>query len=214
MGTPGYASPEQLSKDSYSFPADIFSLGIVFAEVLHPLRTQMERALLLDGLRTKRCLPKEFQAALPAASRLLLAITDPVPSARPTAQEVLQVLPLVFEELDHQVCVPAGAASTCEIAEVTTLNAAAPPPPAASCAAAAAVDTEAETEAPPEEFVFEAEAEEAGTGTDENSAGLLDAAKQYSNSDWNDAGDDAGTRCGLLQRPCDLKISSKSLEKL
>jgi hypothetical protein len=64
-----YASPEQLSDQmdtTYTTQSDIYSLGIIFFELLHPFSTGMERARLLTDLRQGvmpdlfvKCFPKE-----------------------------------------------------------------------------------------------------------------------------------------------------------
>ncbi|KAJ3067076.1 Eukaryotic translation initiation factor 2-alpha kinase, partial [Rhizoclosmatium hyalinum] len=62
VGTVTYASPEQLapSEDfSYTSKSDMFSVGIVLFEMLHPLGTGMERAQTLTNLRLG-VLPEEF----------------------------------------------------------------------------------------------------------------------------------------------------------
>lgn len=49
-GTPLYASPEQHAGRS-TLKSDVFSLGVVLAELFNPVQTQMERNQLLNGLR-------------------------------------------------------------------------------------------------------------------------------------------------------------------
>ena len=47
VGTPSYASPEQLEGSVYTNAADIFSLGMILFEMLHPIfSTAMERATM------------------------------------------------------------------------------------------------------------------------------------------------------------------------
>jgi len=91
VGTPSYASPEQLTTRAYGIETDVFSLGVVLAELLCPVKTQHERALLLDGLRQESRLPAEVVAAFPEESRIVLAMTHPEPKARPSAGELLDV---------------------------------------------------------------------------------------------------------------------------
>jgi serine/threonine protein kinase len=92
VGTPVYASPEQLAGGSYGTPSDIHALGVVLAELLFPVGTQMERAIFLEGLRCGRCLPKETIVGPAEASRLVLAMTHPDPCMRPSATDILDAL--------------------------------------------------------------------------------------------------------------------------
>ncbi|KAG5848192.1 hypothetical protein ANANG_G00095850 [Anguilla anguilla] len=51
VGTKLYMSPEQLSGNSYSHKVDIYSLGLILFELLHPFRTQMERVRTLTEVK-------------------------------------------------------------------------------------------------------------------------------------------------------------------
>lgn len=87
VGTVAYASPEQLTSNSYNFKADVYSLGVVLAELLCPVQTGMERALLLEGLRN-RIVPPEANSAYCGASAMVLAMTSPSPDERPSAKDI------------------------------------------------------------------------------------------------------------------------------
>eukprot|EP00747_Dinoflagellata_sp_TGD_P024205 gnl/TRDRNA2_/TRDRNA2_130383_c0_seq1.p1 gnl/TRDRNA2_/TRDRNA2_130383_c0~~gnl/TRDRNA2_/TRDRNA2_130383_c0_seq1.p1 ORF type:complete len:611 (-),score=86.63 gnl/TRDRNA2_/TRDRNA2_130383_c0_seq1:222-2054(-) len=90
VGTPSYAAPEQLDSDSYGVKSDIYALGVMLAEMLCPVQTQMERAVLIEGLRHDRRLPARAAAALPTVARLVVEMTHPDPSRRPSANDVLR----------------------------------------------------------------------------------------------------------------------------
>ncbi|KAG5461822.1 MAG: hypothetical protein BJ554DRAFT_5927, partial [Olpidium bornovanus] len=68
VGTVTYASPEMLSGQEYDekVSVDIWSLGIILFELLHPFRTDMERAMTLDGLRFRGAIPEAFRKRWPA----------------------------------------------------------------------------------------------------------------------------------------------------
>ena len=62
-----YASPEQLSDKldiTYTTQSDIYSLGIIFFELLFPFKTGMERARVLSNLR-QGVLPDNFVQTFP-----------------------------------------------------------------------------------------------------------------------------------------------------
>jgi len=90
VGTPSYASPEQLASEPYGIETDIHALGMILAELLCPVSTQMERAALMEGLRRGSGVPQDAAAGFPAAARLAAAMTDPDPSSRPSAQQLLK----------------------------------------------------------------------------------------------------------------------------
>ena len=51
VGTPIYASPEQLRGDKYDSKSDMYSLGIVLFELYHPFRTKMERFIEIENVK-------------------------------------------------------------------------------------------------------------------------------------------------------------------
>lgn len=59
VGTQIYMSPEQMSGQQYNHKVDIYSLGIIFFELLVPFQTEMERFKILTDLR-KNIYPLEF----------------------------------------------------------------------------------------------------------------------------------------------------------
>jgi len=100
VGTPIYASPEQLATDSYSVKTDIFALGMILAELLCPVATQMERATLFERLRNGKGLPKDIAISFPKAAKLVEAMTQREAESRPCAEELLQA----HEEIVGEVC--------------------------------------------------------------------------------------------------------------
>ena len=51
VGTPTYASPEQLKETFYQHASDIFSMGIIIFEMFYIFKTRSERAIVLEKLR-------------------------------------------------------------------------------------------------------------------------------------------------------------------
>jgi len=95
VGTPAYASPEQMSQGTHSAESDVFSLGIVLAELLFPVQTQMERAVLLEGIRAwpTPVLPKSSEADENCTGeKLVLAMTSEDPRNRPASELLARVL--------------------------------------------------------------------------------------------------------------------------
>ena len=109
VGTVSYASPEQISSSSYNTQADIFSLGLIFLELLGNYKTAHERSNAFHAIRKERkvllflaqpdvkngdcnC---EF-ILLERLEKLILDMTDVNPKNRPIASSVLK---LIEEEL-------------------------------------------------------------------------------------------------------------------
>mmetsp|Transcript_9592 Transcript_9592/g.17204 ORF Transcript_9592/g.17204 Transcript_9592/m.17204 type:complete len:596 (+) Transcript_9592:92-1879(+) len=90
IGTASYASPEQLTGGSYNVKTDIHALGMILAELLCPVGTQMERAALFESLRSGNGVPEEIATSFPLSARLVAAMTDPNPRRRPSAKQLLK----------------------------------------------------------------------------------------------------------------------------
>jgi serine/threonine protein kinase len=90
VGTASYAAPEQVATSTYGTQADIFSLGLIFLEMLCCFSTEHERLQTFQDCRNRRVVPQELKL-FPAAVELILACTDPNPEKRPTAQNLCSV---------------------------------------------------------------------------------------------------------------------------
>eukprot|EP01083_Nonionella_stella_P216229 777496_1 len=88
VGTSTYCSPEQLGGRSYCTKADVFSCGVILFEMLNNFETAMERAMKLGDLRSG-IIPEEFSKNFPEESRLILQMTTPNPTKRPSATKLL-----------------------------------------------------------------------------------------------------------------------------
>jgi serine/threonine protein kinase/histidyl-tRNA synthetase len=105
IGTPFYRAPEQETEGPsigrYGSKADMFSLGIILFEMLHPpFTTLMERVVTLSDVRERQHLPQGFSERVgPNAVRVILWLIRSDPTNRPSAQELLQspLLPLKLD---------------------------------------------------------------------------------------------------------------------
>lgn len=98
VGTPSYASPEQKAGDPLRATSDVYSLGLVLVELLCPVRTQMERVAVLEGLRMNREVPASGVAVSKKLANLAVWMTDPDPAKRPTARDIVRVSRQVRQE--------------------------------------------------------------------------------------------------------------------
>ncbi|XP_076460361.1 eukaryotic translation initiation factor 2-alpha kinase 3-like [Babylonia areolata] len=89
VGTQLYMSPEQVQKKAYDQKVDIFSLGLIFLELLMPFSTGMERVTTLQKAR-KGAFPEKFLREQPVEGDLVRQLTSINPQRRPTTEEILE----------------------------------------------------------------------------------------------------------------------------
>ncbi|XP_036335534.1 eukaryotic translation initiation factor 2-alpha kinase-like [Rhagoletis pomonella] len=87
VGTHLYMSPEQLRGQHYDFKVDIYSLGLIFFELLVFFGTEMERIKTLRNLRDGSY-PQEFPLAFPKEHELLKLMLSKLPAERPATAEL------------------------------------------------------------------------------------------------------------------------------
>ncbi|GAB1865561.1 Nuclear pore complex protein Nup155 [Camponotus japonicus] len=98
VGTHLYMSPEQMNGQMYNYKVDIYSLGIIFFELLIPFFTDMERIVALSNLK-KSIFPKDFAKNYSAEYHLLKMMLDENPAKRPTTLGIKAKLPLQNYEI-------------------------------------------------------------------------------------------------------------------
>ncbi|XP_065353035.1 eukaryotic translation initiation factor 2-alpha kinase 1-like isoform X2 [Cloeon dipterum] len=87
FGTHSYAAPEQLSGGLCNFKSDIYSSGIVLAELLLPkISTRHERMDIILALRDKNRAPELIVKRNPEWGQLIEWTTNSNPKNRPTAR--------------------------------------------------------------------------------------------------------------------------------
>nr|XP_014089548.1 eukaryotic translation initiation factor 2-alpha kinase isoform X1 [Bactrocera oleae] len=87
VGTHLYMSPEQLRGQHYDFKVDIYSLGLIFFELLVFFGTEMERIKTLRQLRDGSY-PLEFPHNYPKEHELLQLMLSQQPTERPATTEL------------------------------------------------------------------------------------------------------------------------------
>ena len=87
IGSHFYMSPEQMNALKYNEKVDIFALGVIFFELHHPFRTEMERAKVLEDL--KKCkFPQGFRDDAPTLIEFTEWLMAKNPAKRPSAKEI------------------------------------------------------------------------------------------------------------------------------
>jgi serine/threonine protein kinase len=89
VGTPMYTSPEQESGGHYDQKTDIYSLGLIFYELLVNFVTNHERFEHFGLIKGRHELPENFKADFQAESDMILRMTSKEPQARPTAEQLI-----------------------------------------------------------------------------------------------------------------------------
>ncbi|KAF1813189.1 Serine/threonine-protein kinase, partial [Eremomyces bilateralis CBS 781.70] len=113
IGTTFYVAPELRSNagGSYNNKVDMYSLGIIFFEMCHPLKTAMERDKTIRALREKEhSLPQEFSGPAKAVQAgIILSLVSHRPSERPGSAELLRSgkIPLQFEDGTVRIAIDA-----------------------------------------------------------------------------------------------------------
>ncbi|KAF8385785.1 hypothetical protein PRIPAC_74927 [Pristionchus pacificus] len=92
VGTTTYSAPEQLGSTKYGREVDLFSSGIVLLELFTVFGTRSEGLAVIGRLRERRELPEDVTAKWPSIASLVLRLTSPLPSDRPTSTAVLNEL--------------------------------------------------------------------------------------------------------------------------
>ncbi|XP_078578338.1 eukaryotic translation initiation factor 2-alpha kinase 3-like [Branchiostoma floridae x Branchiostoma japonicum] len=88
VGTQLYMSSEQIAGKAYTHKVDIFSLGLIFFELLHPFSTQMERVRILLDVKKQR-LPLPFVEKNKAEANFVRWLVSHDPGLRPSATEIM-----------------------------------------------------------------------------------------------------------------------------
>ncbi|XP_048863713.1 uncharacterized protein LOC125738600 [Brienomyrus brachyistius] len=87
-GTRSYMSPEQMESNEYDRKVDIFALGLIYFELVWPMKTRMEKTDLWPGIRNEKKFPKEFSSEYSAEQKLIEKMLAQKPSDRPEASEI------------------------------------------------------------------------------------------------------------------------------
>jgi serine/threonine protein kinase len=94
VGTPLYTSPEQERGGSYDSKTDIYSLGLIFCEMLCVFGTIHERYQTLTRLREHHEVPAKifdrYEKYSEGLKEIILNMTQKAPGDRPTAEVLLK----------------------------------------------------------------------------------------------------------------------------
>ncbi|XP_042565507.1 interferon-induced, double-stranded RNA-activated protein kinase [Clupea harengus] len=101
-GTVVYMSPEQMNQSSYDRKVDIFSLGLIYFELLWKMFTKVEKYKILDDVR-KNTFPQEFCDQFSFEHKLIERMLCPDALERPDAQDLVPELEN-FKSFQDQNC--------------------------------------------------------------------------------------------------------------
>uniref|UniRef100_A0A1I7V9C0 PRKR-like endoplasmic reticulum kinase n=1 Tax=Loa loa TaxID=7209 RepID=A0A1I7V9C0_LOALO len=89
VGTRLYMSPEQLKGKPYNEKVDVFSLGLIFVELIVPCTTTMERISILSGLQNG-IVPKCLDYLSSKERKFVAWLTVVDPELRPSARQLAE----------------------------------------------------------------------------------------------------------------------------
>lgn len=102
QGTLYWMAPEQMRGDKYGLSADVYSMGVVIWEVLHqkqPLENMRRSTIInLVGYLNKR---DSIDSRIPAILKSVIESTWKVPSQRPTAQRLVDVIATIWRKVQR-----------------------------------------------------------------------------------------------------------------
>jgi len=107
-----YASPEELATGRSTPASDIFSLGVLFFELLNPIQDAQMRTRVLTEVR-RRVLPVSLGQHRPHETAFLLALLHPEASKRPTVAQIIgsNLLNMLRSSVHQHPLVQAGSAA-------------------------------------------------------------------------------------------------------
>jgi translation initiation factor 2-alpha kinase 4 len=102
IGTRLFASPEQwmADKESFDYRADIFSLGVIFLLLFHPMSTHMERTNIIKDSKDGK-IPEGLEKELPEIAVIIKKMLSLDPNARPCIDKIIHDLKLPNEIRSH-----------------------------------------------------------------------------------------------------------------
>ncbi|KAL0036898.1 hypothetical protein WJX77_004183 [Trebouxia sp. C0004] len=105
-----YASPEELATGCSTPASDIFSLGVLFFELLNPIQDAQMRTRVLTEVR-RRVLPVSLGQHRPHETAFLLALLHPDASKRPTVAQIIgsNLLNMLRSSVHQHPLVQAGS---------------------------------------------------------------------------------------------------------
>lgn len=106
VGTTLYVANEVLTGNgNYDSKVDMYSLGIIFFEMIHRFSTGMERVMVLKSLRSSEVIfPVDFsESKFPIEKKIIKNLLNHDPKARSTADELLKSGMLPVKEQDQIV---------------------------------------------------------------------------------------------------------------
>ena len=92
VGTLQYASPEQLNNNFYDNKSDIYSLGLILFEMLHPFKTGMEKHKIFSDLKKKGRVPESFASKYQDITGVIKKMLDNNPNNRPEIEDILNII--------------------------------------------------------------------------------------------------------------------------
>jgi len=88
IGTPMYRAPEALNRKAPDPRCDVYSLGLIYFEMLNSFSTMHEKHIIFGQIAKEKRLPDDFVACHPEEADLISVMTQELPENRPTSVEI------------------------------------------------------------------------------------------------------------------------------
>jgi len=105
LGTINYLPPERITRQEFSSASDIYSLGVVFYEMLtleKPFMGEVPIDIIKQILEKQPLEPACFRAEIPhELSRFILKMMDKEPANRPNGETLIKIMSGFAQDIDH-----------------------------------------------------------------------------------------------------------------
>ena len=86
-----YAAPEQVAKQDYGLPADVYALALILFQIVYPFTDPDDEYDHLVKLKQQQCFPEAFKEQQPELCAVITRMLSDEPDQRPIMQEVTDV---------------------------------------------------------------------------------------------------------------------------
>jgi serine/threonine protein kinase len=100
IGTEIYSSPEQMNSSFYNEKTDIFSLGLIFYEILQPYKCVMEKIENFNLLKKRKIPNEKFQCDFPLLCDVILNMLNVDFNSRPDENEIINAIEFEINKIN------------------------------------------------------------------------------------------------------------------
>jgi len=91
IGTPMYRAPEALNRGVVDPRCDIYSLGLIYFEILNCFSTLHEKHIIFSQMAREKRLPDDFVTSFSQEAELIAMMVQELPDNRPTSSDIFKL---------------------------------------------------------------------------------------------------------------------------